>query len=128
MGIPLFVYGTLKRSSPRSRHRLLQEARFVKAASMAGRLYDLGRYPGVFRDSAKERVRGELYEIPDASAPRALRALDRYEGRQYVRRRVYVRLGDGSRRLAWTYLLRKRPPKSVRQVTSGRYRRHRGVA
>jgi len=128
MAIPLFVYGTLKGTGSRTRHRLLREARFVDSASMSGRLYDLGRYPGVYRDSMKGRVFGQLYEIPQDAAPRALRSLDKYEGPEFARRRVYVTLRDGSRRVAWAYVLRRRPVKAARQLTSGRYDRKRGAA
>ena len=129
MPVPLFVYGTLKRNGPGKRHRLLRNARFVKGASISGSLYDLGRYPGVARDSrARRRVFGELYEIPDDIADRALRALDRYEGSEFSRRRVWVTLRDGKRRIAWAYVLRRRPPKAARPVDSGRYARKRGAA
>ena len=47
----LFVYGTLMRVSRaamgvRPRARLNREARFVGAATVHGRLFDLGAYPG----------------------------------------------------------------------------------
>jgi gamma-glutamylcyclotransferase (GGCT)/AIG2-like uncharacterized protein YtfP len=109
MSVPLFVYGTLKRPGVRRRHRLLRDARYVDSASISGHLYDLGRYPGVFRDSVRTRVLGELYEIPETAAPRALRLLDEYEGSEFARRRVMATLRDGSRRIVWAYLLRKRP-------------------
>jgi gamma-glutamylcyclotransferase (GGCT)/AIG2-like uncharacterized protein YtfP len=128
MAVPLFVYGTLKRSPPGKRHPLLKDARFVDVASMSGSLYDLGRYPGVVREPKdRGRVFGELYEIPDDHAHRALRAVDKYEGSEFVRQRAYVTLRDGKRRSAWAYVLRKRP-RSARPVDSGRYARNRGAA
>ena len=128
MPVTLFVYGTLKRTPPGKRHRLLRDARFVNVASMSGSLYDLGRYPGVVRDPKdRGRVFGEVYEIPDDDAHRALQALDKYEGSEFVRRRAYVTLRDGKRRSAWAYVLRKRP-RSARPVDSGRYARSRGAA
>jgi gamma-glutamylcyclotransferase (GGCT)/AIG2-like uncharacterized protein YtfP len=128
MPVTLFVYGTLKRTPPGKRHRLLRDARFVNVASMSGSLYDLGRYPGVVRDPKdRGRVFGEVYEIPDEDAHRALQALDKYEGSEFVRRRAYVTLRDGKRRSAWAYVLRKRP-RSARTVDSGRYARSRGAA
>lgn len=124
----LFVYGTLKRRAPRRQHRLLREARYLASASIGGVLYDLGEYPGLMRTSRnQQRVGGELYELPDGAAPEMLRALDRYEGREYVRRRVYVTLSNGKRRAAWAYLLRRRPKSAVR-VQSGRYSLRRGAA
>ena len=129
MPVTLFVYGTLKRNSPGGRHRLLRDARFVDVASMSGSLYDLGRYPGAIRaPKDRGRVFGEVYEIPDDDADRTLRALDKYEGSEFVRLRAYVRLRDGKRRSAWAYVLRKRPPRSARPLDSGRYARNRGAA
>lgn len=69
---PLFVYGTLKRKRV-GKHALLRDARFVDLAYMSGNMYDLGNYPRVVPDA--RRVFGELYEIPDEAADRALRAL-----------------------------------------------------
>lgn len=122
MALPIFVYGTLKRSTKRSPHALMRNARFVDVASMSGRLYDLGRYPGVYREApAGKRVFGELYEFPEPLSDRSLETLDKYEGQEFVRRRVYVTLRDGRRRAAWAYLLRNRPGKSARPLDSGRY-------
>ena len=129
MPVTLFVYGTLKRNPPGRRHRLLRDAHFVNVASMSGSLYDLGRYPGVVRvPGDRSRVFGEVYEIPEDDAHRTLRALDKHEGSEFVRRRAYVTLRDGKRRSAWAYVLRKRPPRSARPVDSGRYARNRGAA
>ena len=124
----LFVYGTLKRRAPRRQHPLLRDARYVANASVRGELYDLGKYPGLIRASRnQQRVAGELYELPEEAAVAMIRALDRYEGREYVRRRVFVTLANGKRRAAWTYLLRHRPKWAVR-LLSGRYSLRRGAA
>lgn len=59
-------------------------------------------YPGM-RPEAGHAVSGVLYfDVPPAAWPR----LDRFEGREYERRRVEVVLGDGSRASAWTYVFR----------------------
>jgi gamma-glutamylcyclotransferase (GGCT)/AIG2-like uncharacterized protein YtfP len=122
MNLPLFVYGTLQRSQNGMPHSLLRQARFVSYASMSGSLYDLGPYPGVFRDSAgRGRVFGELYELPDHTGPRTLQALDEHEGPEFRRRRVLVTLRGGRRRAAWTYVLCRRPEELARLVPSGRY-------
>lgn len=129
MPISLFVYGTLKRNSARKRHPLLRDARFVDLASISGRLYDLGPYPGVVRESGdRGRVFGEVYEIHDDHAHGALQALDKYEGSEFIRQRAYATLRDGKRRSAWAYVLRKPPPRSARPVDSGAYARKRGAA
>ena len=129
MSVRLFVYGTLKRSAPGRPHALLRKARFVDTASVSGTMYDLGDYPGLRRDgSVGARVSGELYELPDEISADALRALDRYEGSEFDRQRVWTTMRGGTRRLAWAYVLRRRPPKSARQIESGRYARKRGAA
>lgn len=123
----LFVYGTLKRRAPRRQHPLLRDARYLANASISGALYDLGKYPGLMRTPRNgKRVAGEVYELPDERAVAMLKALDRYEGGEYVRRRVYVTLGNGKRRAAWAYLLRQRPKSAVR-LDSGRFPLRRGV-
>ncbi len=95
----------------------------------SGMLYDLGRYPGVYRErSAGNRVFGELYAFPTETTDRSLETLDRHEGPEFTRKRVYVTLRGGRRRAAWTYLLRSQPGKSARPVTSGRYQLKRGAA
>lgn len=124
----LFVYGTLKRRAPRRQHPLLRDARYLASASIRGALYDLGEYPGLIRTSRdRQRIAGELYALPEETATEMLRVLDRYEGREYVRRRVYVTLSNGKRRAAWAYLLRHRP-RSAARVQSGRYSLRRGAA
>jgi gamma-glutamylcyclotransferase (GGCT)/AIG2-like uncharacterized protein YtfP len=129
MTLPLFVYGTLKRSDPKGPHRLLRGARYLSPGSIWGELYDLGAYPGVLREAAaKRRVFGELYELPDQDAPRTLRELDRYEGPEFTRERVFVRTRRGRRRAAWTYLLRNSPGARARLIPSGRYQVKRGAA
>lgn len=120
--LPLFVYGTLRRSRNRHRHPLLRKARFLQHASIVGELYDLGEYPGVYRHAhGHGHVFGELYELPADETGKPLDALDEYEGAEFERRRVLVTLSGGRRRFAWVYLLRKRPSQSARPIRSGRY-------
>lgn len=125
----LFVYGTLKRGAAGEGRRLLRGAEFVSRASTTGALYDLGRYPGlVRRTTTRERVFGELYQLPDDSGDLILRQLDAYEGNEFTRRRVYVMLPNGKKRIAWVYFLRRPPPLTARLVYSGRYAARRRVA
>ena len=116
----LFVYGTLRRDHQRT-HRLLGDTRFVAAGSIAGRLYDLGKYPGVRKTSRRGRVSGEVYELIGPEVDRRLASLDRYEGSEFRRSRVVVELSDGRRHPAWAYVLVDEPPKSAREVQTGVY-------
>jgi gamma-glutamylcyclotransferase (GGCT)/AIG2-like uncharacterized protein YtfP len=116
----LFVYGTLLAGA---RHpmgeRLRREASLLGEASIRGRLYSLGRYPGLV-ESAQEGdlVHGELYTLENPAS--ALSWLDAYEGirpgapADYERVERTVRLATGAALEAWVYLYRRsvglRPP------------------
>ena len=58
----VFVYGTLRRGDVRDITRMYPPPQFVGWASVAGRLYDLGAYPGVVLGGTG-RVAGEVYAI-----------------------------------------------------------------
>jgi gamma-glutamylcyclotransferase (GGCT)/AIG2-like uncharacterized protein YtfP len=106
----LFVYGTLRR---RSRHpmarRLADAARHVGAAKIAGRLYDLGRFPGLKPPrSSADWVQGDVYDLGE-DADRTLQEMDRYENAEsppptpYERQLASVLLADGQELTVWTY-------------------------
>ena len=113
----LFVYGTLLSgdrgpTGRTQRARLAGEARFIATGTTEGRLYDLGRYPGIVVPSPGEIVHGEVLEL--AIAARTLRWLDVYEGivpgrdahNEYERLLCDVMLDDGQGRRAWIYVYR----------------------
>ncbi len=113
----LFVYGTLRpaASDPlgrRARDRLFAQSTLVGTASVTGRLYDLGTYPGLWReDGITTRVSGYVLEL---AAPFATFAwLDRYEGNEYHRLVCPVALEAGGRIEAWLYALHHRPAAPV---------------
>jgi gamma-glutamylcyclotransferase (GGCT)/AIG2-like uncharacterized protein YtfP len=75
----LFVYGTLCRASGHAMaDYVVRRGRFLGPGRVPGRLYDLGRYPGLVA-SAQERewVQGEVYAL--AEPEETLAMLDRYE-------------------------------------------------
>jgi gamma-glutamylcyclotransferase (GGCT)/AIG2-like uncharacterized protein YtfP len=122
----LFVYGTLRRSS---RHRmarfLAEQARFAGEARIPGRLYDLGRYPGMLpARGADDWVHGDLYELPDDQA--TLDALDQYESDEspqpsfFDRQLAEVTDVGGGTITAWVYWFRGEVEES-RWIASGRY-------
>ncbi|HBH01244.1 MAG TPA: gamma-glutamylcyclotransferase [Candidatus Rokubacteria bacterium] len=101
-------------------HRVLaRRAAFLGEARAAGRLLDLGRYPG--RVAGPGRVRGEVYRLDD---PQLLPVLDREEGYNFVRRRALVTLADGRRARAWIYDYRGPRERAV-PIPHGDYRRAR---
>lgn len=150
----LFVYGTLMSTAcgfmgQAQRERLSGESEPVGAASVTGRLYDLGRYPGfvaLARPSvltravgsgnspdagAREVVYGEVVKL--SNVRQSLRWLDAYEGvsgdggragDEYLRRPFDVMLSEGSgapRTLcAWLYVYQGRFDRRM-LVRSGRW-------
>ena len=128
----LFVYGTLMAAALGAamggpqRDRLGRESRNLGAATIAGRLYDFGRYPGLVAcGDASERVHGEIVQLADPAASFAW--LDAYEdivpgrvGNMYERVQVAATFSSGAQLDAWVYVylgpLDDRPP-----IASGRW-------
>jgi gamma-glutamylcyclotransferase (GGCT)/AIG2-like uncharacterized protein YtfP len=125
----LFVYGTLLSTAGHPKAaRLQREARLIGEASIPGRLYRIGRYPGLVEDSdPQQRVHGEVYALNDPA--QALQWLDAYEGIQpgaldrneYERVERAVRLASGEHITAWVYLYRK-DVAPFRLIRDGRWR------
>ncbi len=125
----LFVYGTLMSTAGHSMGaRLMREARLVGAATMPGRLYRLGWYPGLVeaKDGAG-LVHGEVFTLADPDA--ALAWLDAYEGLrpddpdggEYQRVQRTARLAAGEEVTAWVYLYRRDVSGRV-PIEDGRWR------
>jgi gamma-glutamylcyclotransferase (GGCT)/AIG2-like uncharacterized protein YtfP len=70
----VFVYGTLREGEindirrAAARHGIVAPKR-LGAATVTGRLYDFGRYPGLVPDASATPVRGDVYEIDAALVP-----------------------------------------------------------
>jgi gamma-glutamylcyclotransferase (GGCT)/AIG2-like uncharacterized protein YtfP len=129
----LFVYGTLRAFVVTAAGaRLRRHSCLVGYARVAGRLYDLGGYPGLARSRrAGEWVTGEVYRL---RTPRlTLRSLDRYEsgagpGRaRFARERAIAFLARGARRRIWVYRF-VGPVHAESRIAGGDYERHRGAA
>lgn len=76
----LFVYGTLMRPFASSMRCFLEEnSYFAGVGTVPGRLYDLGRYPGLVIDpDSEEKVKGHVFELRNVA--QVLNVLDKYEG------------------------------------------------
>jgi gamma-glutamylcyclotransferase (GGCT)/AIG2-like uncharacterized protein YtfP len=94
----LFTYGTLMRGF--RLHRLLDgRAAYLGRGQVAGRIVDLGSYPGAVPDPDRH-LHGEIYRVAD---PALWGRLDSAEGPQYHRREVTVRSEDGREQAASIY-------------------------
>lgn len=129
----LFVYGSLMPQltglfGNTERTRLASESTVIGPAHLAGRLYDLGAYPGLISNSCLHtRVEGVLLRLnkPDET----LAWLDLFEdivpGRAieanaYERVTRMVATADGGEIEAWVYVM-WRLPASASEITSGRW-------
>jgi len=130
----LFLYGTLKPNEAASDvAETVRTLRRVGSATVPGRLYDFGDYPGAVIDrSAKTSIKGELFELPNDDS--TLRALDDYEefnrtdrrNSLFVRTRTVATLQGGRQINAWVYVY-NRNPGSARQIASGDYSKSRAA-
>lgn len=123
----LFAYGTLRRGARKDRIELVGGgARLVGSATVPGRLYDLGDYPGMLEAARPDdRVSGDLFELNEVEA--TLRRLDDYEdcGPGGFRRLLWsVRLDSGEELEAWLYLYQGTVSERQR-IPSGDYLRGR---
>jgi gamma-glutamylcyclotransferase (GGCT)/AIG2-like uncharacterized protein YtfP len=125
----VFVYGTLLPGlAPPVISGVVDRCRVIGAATIEGRLYDLGAYPGCTIESGSGSViHGQLLEIPDAPT---LERLDWYEcyaahddeGSLFRRTTCDATRADGSRVRAWVYVY-NRDLAAARRIVSGRYER-----
>ena len=124
----LFVYGTLLSTAghPNGK-RLRRESRLLGEATIEGKLYNLGRYPGLAESpGAGTRVYGEVYALNAPSA--SLEWLDAYEGivpgdhdhNKYARVERPARLGTGEDLAAWVYVYLK-PVAASCLIAGGRW-------
>jgi gamma-glutamylcyclotransferase (GGCT)/AIG2-like uncharacterized protein YtfP len=114
MSESLFVYGTLHPDrAPREIAPVVALLKPLGAATLPGRLLNLGAYPGLVLPGEDE-IPGELFGLPDDRALRARTwaAFDAYEDFRpespatslFTRVLTVVALPDGSRQRAWVYL------------------------
>ena len=123
----LFVYGTLLRRSRHPMARVLAErARHVGTATVPGRLYDLGRYPGMLEPQTDtDWAYGDLYELGER-AMTTLAELDAYELAEsplpayFERQSAEAIRADGTRVSAWVYWYRGEVTANQR-IASGSY-------
>ncbi len=118
----LFVYGLLRSDMSAGLQSFVPgKARQLSRASVAGRLYDLGDFPGLVINDDGGVVAGEVWEITDATAWGTLDPFEdiKPEGTGLYRREaIAVTLEDGRQVLAQAYLY-NRDAHAFTVVTSG---------
>lgn len=108
----LFVYGTLRRGNTGLMAKWLAEKTIYEGkAVVAGRLLDLGRYPGlIIATGSGQHVVGDVYRLPKDGFNWV--ELDEYEGcgpdddrpHEYRRVKVSVQLEGKGEVKCWVYL------------------------
>jgi len=107
----LFVYGTLRNDAQNDMAAYLRDqATFLGEGRMAGKMFDLGPYPGaIYIKGADEQVSGHVFKMHRPS--QVLAVLDEYEGvgdsfpapNEYVREERPVLVGQQTLS-CWVYL------------------------
>ena len=124
----LFVYGTLRTEvkNPIS-WVLTRYGTLIGKATLWGKLYDLGSYPGVvLSDKPSDMVEGELYRLRDKD--KVFEVLDPYEGYdpeevypgEFRREKIPILLKDGEQVHGWVYLY-CRTTEGLKRISSGDY-------
>jgi gamma-glutamylcyclotransferase (GGCT)/AIG2-like uncharacterized protein YtfP len=117
----------LPNRAPREIADVASRLRSIGAATVKGRLYDLGAYPGAILDtSTREKISGWVFALPRDQS--VLEALDDYENYKphdaesclFVRKRASVKLEDGRELQCWMYVY-NRDPGAAPLVPGGDY-------
>lgn len=123
----LFVYGTLLKDIRSSIADYLKtESHFTGEGYLCGRMYDLGRYPGVIVDEESPyMVFGHIFELKQPKT--SLAVLDHYEAipdganatSEYIRTLVEIQF-EKKQILCWVYTYNKSVEGLV-EIQSGNY-------
>ena len=97
----VFVYGTLRAGevndlNAAARKHGIAAPRLLGSATVPGRLYDFGTYPGLVLDAGAPGVAGDLYEVDAALVPVLDEIEEVYPGQAtlFVREEQVVTAGD----------------------------------
>jgi gamma-glutamylcyclotransferase (GGCT)/AIG2-like uncharacterized protein YtfP len=120
----LFVYGTLRPQLARGEAQALIAAlKIVGSATVQGKLYDFGSYPGVTNE--KGLVFGDLLLLSSAEQLRLLDAYEECNGSSplFTRSITTARISAGTSIAAWIYLFCGRAEPGV-LIANGDYQQY----
>ena len=120
----LFVYGTLRPQLARGKAQALIAAlKIVGSATVQGKLYDFGSYPGVTNE--KGLVFGDLLLLSSAEQLRLLDAYEECNGSSplFTRSITTARISAGTSIAAWIYLFCGRAEPGV-LIANGDYQQY----
>jgi gamma-glutamylcyclotransferase (GGCT)/AIG2-like uncharacterized protein YtfP len=115
-----FAYGSLRKQARHPMHRVLvRHGIYIGLGVFQGRLYNVGRYPGLVASTSKsDRIVGEVYKLQRHRE--TFEILDDYEGRLFSRQQATILLETGEVITAWLYLYRGAVEED-RRILSGDY-------
>jgi gamma-glutamylcyclotransferase (GGCT)/AIG2-like uncharacterized protein YtfP len=104
----IFVYGTLrKRYDLKLKDKVKKDWTYLGQAKIGAALYDIGRYPGAVKDRSGREVVGDVFVVNDPG--KVFPVLDKYEGKEFVRKKTKVRMRGGAEVNAWVYWYQRDP-------------------
>jgi gamma-glutamylcyclotransferase (GGCT)/AIG2-like uncharacterized protein YtfP len=128
----LFIYGTLLPGlEPRAMSDVVLRMSVVGPATIRGKLYDLGFYPGVLLDEGGGIIKGQIVQVP---SDELWRRLDRYEACPlpesadglFRRVKTAAMTGQGQPIECWVYVY-NRDVSGAPLVECGCWLTHRGL-
>lgn len=96
----LFVYGKLRKGGALPMDENFPGAVFVGNATVNGKLYDLGQFPGLVIDDSETVVHGAVYNVDDGT----LLQLDEIEASAEYYRQIKQALIGEEMKKCWIYL------------------------
>lgn len=116
----LFVYGKLRKGGALPMDENFPGATFVGNATVQGKLYDLGRFPGLVMNGSESKVLGAVYTVDDAT----LQQLDEIEASaEYYRQLKDAFVGD-EQITCWIYLPNSQQCTEDKLIASGDWIEH----
>ena len=116
----LFVYGKLRKGGELPMDENFPGVTFVGDATVNGRLYDLGRFPGLVMNNAQTHVLGAVYRLNDET----LAKLDEIEASaEYYRQLKNALVGDETV-TCWIYLPDPQQCTEGKFIASGDWIKH----
>ena len=116
----IFVYGKLRKGGALPMDENFPGAVFVGNATVNGRLYDLGQFPGLVINGLETKVRGAVYEIDDET----LENLDEIEASAEYYRHEREAMVGAQKVICWIYLPDPKKCTDDKLIASGDWIEH----
>jgi len=116
----IFVYGKLRKGGALPLDDTFPDSKFIGDATVRGKLFDLGRFPGLVIDGTESVVHGAVYDVSDET----LVKLDAIESSAEYYRERYDVMCNGETTNCWIYLPDPEVCTNDRVISSGDWIEH----